>query len=232
MNGLSETATRKAQIDPKLEAAGWAVNDSTRVGLEIPVDGDAEAWHALKAQLAHEGVRAEATFPVGISDYVLYRENGEVLAVVEAKRTSVDIRLAEAQTRFYVEEIAKRQTTRPLAFMTNGTKTYFWEVGEAPKREVQGFFSRADLEVQLFMRQNALALSTTPLDAEIINRPYQHEAVRRVAEAFEEGRRRALLVMATGTGKTRTAMALVKLFLDSNQARRVLFVADRDALVS
>lgn len=144
------------------------------------------------------------------------------MAVVEAKRTSVDIRLAEAQARFYVEEIAKRQTVRPFAFMTNGTKTYFWDVGAAPKREVQGFFSRADLEAQLYMRQNALALSTTPVDAGIISRPYQHEA----------GRRRTLLVMATGTGKTRTAMALVELFLDSNQARRVLFVADRDALVS
>jgi type I restriction enzyme, R subunit len=140
--------------------------------------------------------------------------------------------LAEAQTRFYVEEIGKRQATRPFAFMTNGTKTYFWDVGEAPKREVHGFFSRADLENQLFMRQRQFALSATPIDAEIINRPYQHEAVRRVAEAFESGQRRALLVMATGTGKTRTAMALVKLFLDSNQTRRILFVADRDALVS
>ena len=232
MNQPNEATTRTVQIDPQLEAAGWNVGDSKQVGLEIPVDGNAEAWRVLKAELERKGVPTEVTFPAGISDYVLYRENGNVLAVVEAKRASVDIRLAEAQTRFYVEEISKRQGVRPFAFLTNGTKTYFWDVGEAPKREVHGFFSRADFEAQLFIRQNAFALSATPLNAEIINRPYQHEAVRRVAEAFEEGRRRALLVMATGTGKTRTAMALVKLFLDSNQARRILFVADRDALVS
>lgn len=137
MTRPSEAATREVYIDPKLEAAGWPVSDPARVGLEIPVDGNTEAWWALQAQLGREGVPTDVAFPKGISDYVLYRENGEVLAVVEAKRTSVDIRLAEAQTRFYVDEIAKRQTVRPFAFMTNGTKTYFWDVGAAPKREVR-----------------------------------------------------------------------------------------------
>ena len=100
----SEAATREVYIDPKLEAAGWPVSDPARVGLEIPVDGNTEAWRALQAQLGREGVLTDVAFPESISDHVLYRENGEVL-VVE--------RLAEAQTRFYVDEIAKRQTVRP-----------------------------------------------------------------------------------------------------------------------
>lgn len=107
MSKQSEADTRTTLIDPKLGAAGWDVGNTTQVGLEIPVDGDTEAWRKL-TKLGREGLPSEARIPAGISDYALYRENGEVLAVVEAKRTSVDIRLAEAQTRFYVEEISKR----------------------------------------------------------------------------------------------------------------------------
>src|SRR5919205_343545 len=116
-------------------------------------------------------------------------------------------------------------------FLPNGREIYFLDAGMANKRQVAGFFSPSDLENLLYLRQHKTPLTSVPIDSRITNRAYQHEAVRRVCEAFEQGRRRALLVMATGTGKTRTAMSLVDVFLRANQARRILFIADRDVLV-
>ncbi len=115
--------------------------------------------------------------------------------------------------------------------MTNGRDIYFLDAGQANKRSVAGFFSPEDLENLLYLRQNRKPLTSIPINTSITNRSYQIEAVRRVAEAFEQGKRRALLVMATGTGKTRTAMSLVEVLLRANFARRILFVADRDPLV-
>ncbi|MBN2149586.1 MAG: DEAD/DEAH box helicase family protein [Anaerolineales bacterium] len=213
MHKISEAETRKELIDPALEKAGWLMRDHTRVRIEIPVDGyDAEPWN-------------------GVTDYVLLRENGDVLAVVEAKKTVVDVRLAEAQLEYYVGEIEKHQSFRPFGFLANGLETYFVDVGMAPKRMVAGFFTREDLENLLFTRQQGRPLNTIEIDQRIVDRAYQHEAIRRVGEAFAAGKRKALIVMATGTGKTRTTMGLIDVFLRANQARRVLFVADRDALV-
>src|SRR6266498_3834690 len=210
---INEELTRKEMIDPQLEKAGWYLRDHSRVKIEIPVDGyDAEPWN-------------------GVSDYTLYRENGEVLAVVEAKRTSVDVRLAEAQLTHYVTEIEKHQSFRPFGFLANGYNIYFVDVGVSAKREVFGFFTRADLENLLYIRQNAKPLSSIEINNKIVDRSYQHEAIRRVGESFAQGKRNALIVMATGTGKTRTTMGLIDVFMRSNQARKVLFVADRDELV-
>jgi len=210
---VSEDQTRKEMIDPQLEKAGWYLRDHSKVKIEIPVDGyDAEPWN-------------------GVSDYTLYRENGEVLAVVEAKRTSTDVRLAEAQLTYYVTEIEKHQSFRPFGFLANGLEIHFIDVGIAHKREVFGFFTREDLENLHYIRQNAKPLSSIEINNEIVDRSYQHEAIRRVGEAFANGKRNALIVMATGTGKTRTTMGLIDVFMRSNQARRILFVADRDALV-
>ncbi|MBE0672133.1 MAG: DEAD/DEAH box helicase family protein [Anaerolineales bacterium] len=210
---ISEERTRKEMIDPQLERAGWYLRDHSKVKEEIPVDGEtAEPWN-------------------GVTDYSLYRENGEILAVVEAKRTSTDVRLAEAQLTYYVTEIEKHQSFRPFGFLANGLEIHFVDVGIAHKREVFGFFTREDLENLLYIRQNAKPLSSVEINNSIVDRAYQHEAIRRVGEAFANGKRKALIVMATGTGKTRTTMGLIDVFMRSNQARRILFVADRDALV-
>jgi len=114
--------------------------------------------------------------------------------------------------------------------MTNGKDIYFLDAGQANKCLVAGFFSPDDLERLLYIGQNQAPPASAPVNTEITNRAHQIEAIRRVAEAFEQGKRRTLLVMATGTGKTRTAMSLVDILLRTNQARKVLFVADRDAL--
>jgi type I restriction enzyme R subunit len=235
MTFQNESQTRKEHIDPALAKAGWDVRDHTQVGIEIPVDGfDPLAWQQLERELRQ--IRDQANIsninlPAGISDYVLYRENGEILAVVEAKKTSIDPRLAQAQTEFYVTQLEQRQSFRPFGFMTNGHNIYFYDVGYQNKREVQGFFSRRDLETLLYIRKNRIPLTQVEINRQITDRTYQMEAIRRIAEAFESGKRRALLTMATGTGKTRVAMSLVDIFLRTNQAQRILFVADRDALV-
>lgn len=172
---LSEELTRKELIDPQLEKAGWYLRDHSKVKIEIPVDGyDAEPRN-------------------GVSDYCLYRENGEVLAVVEAKKTAVDVRLAEAQLTHYVTEIEKHQSFRPFGFLANGLEIHFVDVGIAHKREVFGFFTREDLENLLYIRQNAKPLSSVELDNKIVDRSCQHEAIRRVCEAFEVLSRRLLL---------------------------------------
>jgi type I restriction enzyme, R subunit len=119
----------------------------------------------------------------------------------------------------------------PFGFMINGLHHFFWEVGPAHPRSIAGLFSPADLLRLRFIRENKKPLKDTPINKLICERAYQHEAIRRVAEAFEAGKRRALLVMATGTGKTRTTMGLIDLFLQSSWIEKVLFLADRDALV-
>ena len=230
-----EATTRKELIDPALEKVGWDVSDSTQVGIEIPVDGfDPGAWEKLQGELKKIRERekiAEINLPAGISDYVLYRENGEILAVVEAKKTSIDPRLAQAQTEFYVTQLEQHQNFRPFGFMSNGHEIYFYDVDYQNKRQVHGFFSRQDLENLLHIRKNKIPLTEVEINRDITDRTYQMEAIRRVAKVFDDGKCRALLTMATGTGKTRVAMSLVDLFLRANQAQHILFVADRDALV-
>lgn len=227
----NEAITRKSLIDPALEKAGWNVTDSSRVGLEIPVDStDKTDWGKIEAKIRETHKIPEIQLPAGISDYVLYRPNGEIIGVVEAKRTSFDPRMAQAQTEFYVKEIQKKQGWPPFAFMTNGHEIYFL-AGDTNKRQVYGFFSEDDLENLLYIRNNKTPLSEALANTDIAGRPYQQEAIRRLCETFDKGKRRALLVMATGTGKTRTTMGLIDVFLRTNQARRILFVADRDALV-
>jgi type I restriction enzyme R subunit len=210
---LNEAQTRILQIDPQLRAADWKLHDRTQVRLEVPVDGyDAEPWN-------------------GVTDYCLYDASGNVLAVVEAKRSSRHARDADEQLRHYVTEISKNQPFAPFGFMANGRDIWFWEVGLAHPRLVAGFFTFSDLERLRFLRENRQLLETTPINSSIVNRPYQHEAIRRLAEAFAANKRRALLVMATGTGKTRVSMAVIDVLLRANQAQNVLFLADRDALV-
>jgi len=123
-------------------------------------------------------------------------------------------------------EISRNQPLRPFGFMSNGLHTYFWDVDLAHPRMVAGFFTLDDLERLRFIREHHSALIDTPINNSIVDRSYQHEAIRRVAEEFTAGRRRALLVMATGTGKTRTIMGLIDVFMRSSWAQRVLFLAD------
>ena len=221
MPPLNEQKTRKQLIDRQLEAAGWRLDDRTQVRREVPAD------NAVRESSAEYGGSGTG----GITDDCLYDDDGCVLAVVECKRTARSPREGEEQLRLYIARIAQQQPFAPLGFMANGLTTWFWEVGLAHPRMVAGFFTRADLKRLRFIRENRQPLAEESINRTIVDRPYQHEAIRRDSEAFIAGKRRALLVMATGTGKTRTAMGLVDLFLRTSWAQKILFVADRDALV-
>jgi type I restriction enzyme R subunit len=213
MPDLNEAKTRAALVNPQLERAGWSLSDRSQIQFEVPVQGyDPTPWN-------------------GYTDFSLFHPDGNVLAVIEAKRTARNPREGEEQLRQYVKEISAEQKIPPFGFMTNGLHHYFWEVGLAHPRAVAGFFSPADLLRLQFIREHKTQLKDTPINKHICERAYQHEAIRRVAETFEAGKRRALLVMATGTGKTRTTMGLIDVLLQSSWAEKVLFLADRDALV-
>ena len=211
---INEQETRYSLIDPQLKKAGWNLSDRTQVGFEIPVPN------------------YDKTFITGFTDYVLLRPNGEVLAVVEAKRTSRDARVGREQALEYVTEIQTKQSFRPFVFLANGDDVFFWDSDHSAERHVAGFFSPANLERLLHLQRNKKPLSTIQIKDSIVNRSYQTEAIKRIAETFEiKKKRKALLVMATGTGKTRTAMALIDLLLRANYAQKILFLADRDSLV-
>ena len=210
---LNESQTRATLINPQLADAQWKLSDRTQVRFEVPVTGyDPAPWN-------------------GFTDYCLYDPTGYVQAIVEAKRTARSPREGEEQLRHYVKEVGRNQPFAPFGFMANGLTTCFWDVDLAHPRAVAGFFTPADLERLRFIRANRQPLADTPINNAIVDRAYQHEAIRRVAEAFVGGSRRALLVMATGTGKTRTTMGLIDIFLRSSWAQKILFLADRDAVV-
>jgi len=212
---IRESETRYSLIDPQLSQADWNLADHTQVRFEIPVQN------------------YDKTRITGFSDYCLYKTNGEVLAVIEAKRTSRDAREGKEQVLQYVTEIEKKQAFRPFAFMSNGEDTFFWDSVVSSERHIAGFFSRKNLERLLHLKQNKKPLGSIQIKESIVNRSYQVEAIRRIAEAIDiKKKRKALLVMATGTGKTRTTMALIDVMLRANAAQKILFLADRDSLVN
>jgi type I restriction enzyme R subunit len=210
----SEAKTRKQLIDGQIVKSGWNLFDRSQVRFEVPASGDDEDWSD------------------GITDYSLYLPNGEIIAVVEAKKQSRSPQTARQQALIYAQRIEQNQSFRPFVFLANGLEIWFWDTEEETPREVAGFFSLEDLERLLYIKQNKTPLTYASINADISGRMYQQEAIRRITTVFDvEKKRRALLVMATGTGKTRTSMGMIELFLKTNQARRVLFLADRDALV-
>lgn len=212
---INEKETRYSIIDPLLEKVGWNLADHTQVGFEIPVTD------------------YDKTVVKGFTDYCLNKANGEVIAVIEAKKTSRDPRVGKEQVFQYITEIQKKQSFRPFAFMSNGDDTFFWDSENSSERHVAGFFSRKNLVRLLHLKQNHMPLNAIQIKESIINRSYQVEAIRRIIGAIElKKKRKALLVMATGTGKTRTIMAMIDVLLRANAAQKILFLADRDSLVN
>ena len=218
----SEASTRQEIIDLRLLKAGWNVNDPSQVTSELDI------WIGLP-----EGVREPEHEHQGFqyADYALLGEDGYPLAVVEAKKTSKDARIGQEQARQYAENIQKNSgKDMPFVFYTNGHDIYFWNTEKTPPRKVYGFPTRKDLERLLFLRKNAKPISQELIDRDISGRPYQIEAIRSVLESLEKGHRKALVVMATGTGKTRTCVSMLDVLMRTNRVQRVLFLVDRIAL--
>ncbi len=206
-----EADTRRLFIDVLLREAGWEVGKTMAV--EVPVVG-----------MPNE--KGE-----GFVDYVLWGADGQPLAVVEAKRTLKDADVGQQQAKLYADCLEKMRGQRPLMFFTNGNHTWLWDDRRAPPREVQGFYSREELELAIQRRRLQTDLRTLTVNTAIVERSYQHRAIRAMCESLSQGRRAGLLTMATGTGKTRMSIALVELLMRANWVKRVLFLADRVALV-
>ena len=222
MPKINEAKTRQEIIDKRLLKAGWDVNDPSQVTSELNIwvglpDGVKEPEHE------HQGFQ--------YADYALLGDNGYPLAIVEAKKTSKDARVGQEQARQYAENIQKNSgKDMPLVFYTNGHDIYFWDTEKYPPRKVYGFPTKKDLERMMFLRKNEKPLSQELIDREISGRPYQIEAIRSVFENLDRGKRKSLLVMATGTGKTRTCVAMIDSLMRANKVQKVLFLVDRIAL--
>ncbi|MGH2882438.1 MAG: DEAD/DEAH box helicase family protein, partial [Solirubrobacteraceae bacterium] len=166
-------------------------------------------------------------------DYVLWGDDGKPLAVVEAKKTTRDARAGQQQAKLYADCLETRFGQRPLIYYTNGYEHWFWDDTNYPPRPVQGFRKKDELQLLVQRRSSRRPLAEARINPGIVERHYQQRAIRRIAETFEqEHQRRALVVMATGAGKTRTVIALADLLMRCNWAKRILFLADRLALVT
>ena len=220
----SESDTRKEIIDLRLKSAGWDLSDRTQVVEEYFVESP------------DNGVVRETPTPYGsreFSDYVLLGKNGKPLAVVEAKKSTKDAELGREQAKQYCEHILEQQGgDLPFCFYTNGHDIFFWNLGHAPPQKVHGFPSRKDLERLLHIREHKKSLTDELINTDIAGRDYQMQAIRSVMEGIERNRRLFLLVMATGTGKTRTCIALTDALMRAGHVQRVLFLVDRIALRS
>lgn len=209
-----EDETRDLFIDVLLREAGWALDQER--DREYPVTGMPNNSEGGK----------------GFVDYVLWGEDGLPLAVVEAKRTRKDPNVGQHQAKLYADALEAQFAQRPVIFYTNGYEHWMWDDTNYPPRQVQGFYTRDQLALLIQRRSVIQPLASLAVDEKIVDRHYQQRAVRAVAEAFEKKERRALLVMATGSGKTRTVIALSDLLVRAHWAKRILFLADRVALVN
>jgi type I restriction enzyme R subunit len=213
----SEALTRDFVIDLLLKEAGWPL-DRAR-DREFEVSG--------------MPTTSSGGWGRGFVDYVLWGDDGGPLGLVEAKRTRRDPRVGQQQAKLYADCLERQFGQRPVIFYSNGYDHWIWDDMRYPPRRVQGFYTQAELELLIQRRSTRRRLADAAIDAEIVERHYQTRGIRRITEAFERDHdRKALLVMATGAGKTRTVIALSELLMRCNWAKRVLFLADRVALVN
>ncbi len=209
----SEAETRTRIIDEYLHEAGWPLNEVR--DREYQVSG-------MPNQQS-----------TGYVDYVLWGDDGRPLGLVEAKRTTKSPLAGKQQAKLYADCLEQEFGRRPVVFYSNGYHTWIWDDQMYPPREVQGFYTKDELELLIQRRTSRRSLATTDISGTIVERYYQTRAIRRIGEAFENDlERKALLVMATGAGKTRTVIALSDLLMRCNWAKRILFLADRIALVN
>ncbi|HEY0798348.1 MAG TPA: DEAD/DEAH box helicase family protein, partial [Candidatus Baltobacteraceae bacterium] len=212
LHDYDEETTRDTFIDTLLCEAGWP--------LDYPQDREFPVFGMPNASSA------------GFVDYVLWGADGRPLGIVEAKRTRKDPTTGQHQAKLYADCLEAQFGQRPVMFYTNGYEHWMWDDQRSPPRRVEGFYTRDELQLVIQRRESRRLPSALDVNEKIVERYYQHRAIRKVVESFDrDGLRKALLVMATGSGKTRTAVALCDLLMRANWVKRVLFLADRRALV-
>lgn len=208
---LSEYKTRKLYIDTMLTDAGWTESKDWLNEVELP------------------GMPNKSE--VGYADYVLYGDDGRPLAVVEAKRTCVDVAKGRQQAKLYADLLEKKYHRRPVIFLTNGFETRITD-NLYPERKCAAIYSKRDLEKLFNLQSMRTSLKNIMVDRKIAGRYYQEGAIKAACDAFARNRRKALLVMATGSGKTRTVIALCDVLLQHGWVKNILFLADRNSLVT
>ncbi len=208
---LSEYKTRKLYIDTMLTDAGWTEGKDWMNEVELP------------------GMPNKSE--VGYADYVLYGDDGRPLAVVEAKRTCVDVAKGRQQAKLYADLLEKKYHRRPVIFLTNGFETRITDT-IYPERKCAAIYSKRDLEKLFNLQSMRTSLRNVMVDRSIAGRYYQEGAIKATCDAFTRNRRKALLVMATGSGKTRTVIALCDVLLQHGWVKNILFLADRNSLVT
>ncbi|MBZ4332705.1 DEAD/DEAH box helicase family protein [Corallococcus interemptor] len=214
---FNEATTRRRLIDQALLAAGW----------NIGIDGS--STDQVKQELKLTGLPTRSGD--GFADYVLYGDDGKPLAVIEAKKTAKDARAGGEQARQYADALEKATGVRPVVFFTNGIDVFLWDDAQGyPYRKVYGFYSKDSLEYLVHQRTGKKSLAHVEPNLAIANRMYQLEAVKRVCERFTGNFRKALVVQATGTGKTRVAISLCDVLMRAGWVKRILFLCDRKEL--
>lgn len=216
---MNESTTRKELIDKNLKLAGWNVTDKSQVIEEYFINTKNKTE---ESELVYN--------TTNFSDYVLLGKNGKPLAVVEAKKSTVNAKIGREQAKQYCLQIAEKTGELPFCFYTNGLEIYFWDIDNYPPKKVLGFPSRSDLERYKHIRKYKKPLAQELINTTIAGRDYQIQAIRSVLEGIEKKQQKFLLVMATGTGKTRTTIALVDALMRAGWVERVLFLVDRIAL--
>lgn len=212
LDKISEAQTRKHYIDVALGEAGWFIDKN--VTIEEPVTGMPNATGT------------------GYVDYVLWGKNNLPLAVVEAKKASVDPIVGSQQAKLYADCLQNQYNQRPLIFTTNGFEFYYTnDAMKFPKREVSGFLTQEELQLEVDRRKQRIPLNKIDISDDITNRPYQKEAVTAVCDAIAKNHRKMLIVQATGSGKTRVSISIVDVLRRHNYIKNILFLADRTALV-
>ena len=211
-HNYSEAATRHYLIDVELKRAGW------------PLDKPRDREFAVSGMPNAKGI--------GSVDYVLWGDDGKPLAVVEAKKTTVDPAVGKQQAKLYADCLQQMYDRRPILFFTNGYATWLWDDLAYPPRQVAGFYKKDELQRLIVRRSQQSKLDVAQIKDAIVERYYQKRAIGSIFTQFTQARRKALLVMATGTGKTRTAIALVDVLQRAGWVKRALFLADRVSLVN
>ncbi|HAB38639.1 MAG TPA: restriction endonuclease subunit R, partial [Rhodobacteraceae bacterium] len=215
---FDEATTRVRIIDSLIATAGWNIGpgetSTSEVGKEVKV------------------LNQPTTSGTGYADYVLWDDDGSPLAVIEAKKASVDPEQGRQQAKLYADGLEKAHGQRPLIFYTNGYDIWVWDDASGyPPRKVFGYYSKDSLQYLVkYQRKSRKALDGLEVREDIVNRLYQIEAIKRVSERFSDSHRKSLIVQATGTGKTRVAIALTELLIRAGWVKRVLFLCDRREL--
>ena len=223
---LNEFRTRIEKIDVSLKESGWNVKKRDQVVSEV----DTKQSNFKKRDYKVVGETLRNDLKSKYADYLLLDSNNDPLAIIEAKRTSKDPIIGQKQAEMYAQDI-KNQTGKDIfIYLTNGYEILFWNKPFENPRTLRGFHSRDDLERIRFQNKAKKKFSDVPIKEEIINRPYQIESVKRILEGIDKGKRKFLVVQATGSGKTRVSMGLIDVLLRANKVQKVLFLADRKAL--